>query len=242
MHLLIDLGNSRLKWCLIKSDVVIRRGSGTTVYFESDLRSLDWTQISSIGLCSVADYKITEAISIHCDSQSKSRCEIQQINLEKLPRCFSLGSTIMSQIGQDRVMAMLGAYTNGSSYGVVDAGTACTIDYVVDGEHKGGYIVPGVQLARSSLDRQTARIALVDNFACFDNLEPACSTQLSVEHGVRMSLIAAVQCAIQSSPWPLDKVAVTGGDGEWLCKHLHGPFEFRGDLVFEGMHRFFHGM
>lgn len=242
MHLLIDFGNTRLKWCLIKLDAVIGRGSITPTQIESKLRTFDWVSISFVAICSVADSKITQNVLFSCKNLSRPDCEVREVRLERLPLWFSLGSTPKTEIGQDRVMAMLGAYQNSSSYSVIDAGTACTIDYVVDGEHKGGYIIPGLNTARIGLDKQTARIALALDYAYPKNLEPARSTQLCVEHGIRMGLIAAVQRAIYASPWPLDKVTVTGGDGEWLCEHLHGPVKLSNDLVFEGMHRFFHGL
>ena len=242
MHLFIDFGNTRFKWCLIKLDVVIGRGSITSIQIDSKLRTFDWVSISSIAICSVADSKMTQNIFFSCKNLSRPDCEVREVHLEHLPLWFSLGSTPKTEVGQDRVMAMLGAYQDSSSYSVIDAGTACTIDYVVDGEHKGGYIIPGLNTARIGLDKHAARIALEEDYAYSKNLEPARSTQLCVEHGIRLSLIAAVQRAIHASPWPLDRVTVTGGDGEWLCGHLLGPVKLSHDLVFQGMRRFFYGL
>lgn len=242
MELLLDFGNTRLKWRLTKQKTVIGRGYIDPLALESGLESLDWSLISSVGICSVADAWLEEAVFVCCDNLCRSGCNIREVNLEKLPKWFSLGSTSRNQIGKDRVMAMLGAYKKVISYGVVDAGTACTIDYVVDGEHKGGYVIPGLQMSRSILSEQTAQIAPLDNYLCSARLEPGHSTQVAVEHGIRISLIATVHNAIQDSPWPLNEVNVTGGDGEWLFKHLRGTAKLKNDLVFEGIHRFFCGL
>ena len=242
MQLLIDFGNTRLKWCLIKLDAVIGRGSIAPVQIESKLQTFDWVSISSIAICSVADSKMTRDVFVSCANLSRPDCEVREVRLEYMPPWFSLGSTPKTEVGQDRVMAMLGAYQNSSSYSVIDVGTACTIDYVVDGEHKGGYIIPGLNTARMGLDKHAARLALGDYSSWRKDLEPARSTQLCVEHGIRMGLIAAVQRAIHASPWSLDKVTVTGGDGEWLCEHLLGPVKLSHDLIFEGMRRFFYGL
>ena len=242
MELLLDFGNTRLKWRLTTLEAVIGRGYIDPLAFEAGLEALDWSSISLVGICSVADPLLTKAVSVCCGNLCAIGCSILEVDLEKLPQWLSLGATPKNQIGKDRVMALLGGYKKAISYGVVDAGTACTIDYVVNGEHKGGYIIPGLQMSRSILCEQTAHIALLDNNVYSSGLQPGRSTQSAVEHGVRISLIAAVDRAIKESPWPLDEVSVTGGDGEWLFKHLEGTVKLKSDLVFEGIHRFLSGL
>lgn len=239
MQLLIDFGNSLLKWCLWADHRTIERGHIDPLALESGLRSIDWPVVDSVSICSVADQELTHAVSIYCDSLSSPECVVRQVDLASLPSWFSLGATSREQIGKDRVVAMLGAYGLGDHYCVIDAGTACTIDFVSNGEHQGGYITPGLSLARSSLTLKTARIGEIADRLYSAKLEPGRNTQQAVEHGIRMSLVSMCQHALRNAPTTLDAVIVTGGDSEWLAGHLSGPVMVRPNLVFEGIDRFF---
>ena len=242
MHLLIDFGNSLLKWCLWIDDCVADQGCIDPIALESGLRSIDWSLVESVAISSVADPELTSAVSVYCDSLSGPECKVQQIDLTSLPHWFSLGTTCPEQIGKDRVVAMLGAFGCGAHYCVIDAGTACTIDFVSHGEHQGGYIVPGLSLARNSLALSTARIGKISDRLYSARLEPGKNTQQAVEHGVRMSLVSTCQIALRNAPSPLDAVVVTGGDSEWLAGHLPDHVIVRPNLVFLGIHRFFSGL
>ena len=114
MHLLIDFGNSLLKWCLWIDDCVADQGCIDPVALESGLRSIDWSLVESVAISSVADPELTSAVSVYCDSLSGPECKVRQIDLTSLPHWFSLGTTFPEQIGKDRVVAMLGAFGCGA--------------------------------------------------------------------------------------------------------------------------------
>ena len=238
MNLLIDFGNSRLKWCLWQDNRVVEHDQIEVTALESGLRCIDWSIIQSVMICSVADSELTQAVSIYCDSLSAPNCEVCEVDLDQLPPVISLGSTVRDQIGKDRVMAMLGAFKPDARYCVIDAGTACTIDFVSSGEHQGGYIVPGLSLARSSLTSRTARIGQIASKLYSAKLEPGTTTQQAVEHGVRLNLIAICREALSNVQPKPDFVLVTGGDAEWVAGHLPGNVQIRPNLVFEGIARF----
>ncbi len=239
MILNVDLGNSRIKWQLDDAGLSAGADHIPPEALESGLRSIPWPLVNGVRLCSVASQELTQAVHVACDSFSKPECTIEQVSFAQLPHWFSLGATDPQQIGQDRVMAMLGAYIEHSTYSVIDAGTAVTIDYVHQGTHQGGLIAPGLSLARESLVSRTARIGRIEPQLYSATLEPGRTTQKAVEHGVRRALVALVQSALRDAPQPLDRVLLTGGDAEWLQGHLDGPVEFQPELVFKGMARFF---
>lgn len=238
MQCLIDFGNSHLKWSIWDGQVLLSQGNIDPLALRSGLRGLEWSLIDAVYLCSVSDPDLTRVVAVYCDSLSSPQCDIVEVDLSELPAWFSLGTTSPEQIGKDRVMAMLGAFGSNTSYCVIDAGTACTIDYVKSGEHLGGYIVPGLAMSRSSLTRETARIGDLADRLFSAKLDPGRNTQQAVEHGIRMSLVAVCQRAIQHAPAVLGAVVVTGGDSQWLCRHLSGPVTVYENLVFEGIRRF----
>lgn len=241
MKLQFDLGNSRLKWRLVATDVS-ERGALDTEALESGLRGLPWGHIDAVQVVSVADRALTDAVKVLSDSFSMPTCAVEEVRLEQMPAWFDLADTDPTQIGADRVMAMLGAYRPLDQYCVIDAGTAVTADLVAEGSHLGGYIVPGLALARSALGAQTARIGSVNPTMYSALLEPGHNTQHAVEHGIRRGLIAFCQSvAEQLAPCP-DRIVVTGGDAGWLAGHLHGIVEVEPDLVFIGLDRYFGGL
>ena len=239
MKLLIDFGNSQLKWCLWGRTGITERGSIDLTALESGLRGIEWVSIEAVFLCSVADKETTQAVLVLCDSLSRSSCLIREVDLINLPLWFSLESTAREQIGKDRVMAMLGAFVPEQNYCVIDVGTACTIDYVASGQHQGGYIIPGLALSRDSLNKKTARVGFVEERLYSAKLEPGRDTQQSVEHGIRMALVATCQAAIRRALFPLHRIVLTGGDSAWLADHLPKPVDVSSNLVFEGIRRFF---
>ena len=242
MDLLIDFGNSLLKWCLWVDERVVDQGHIDPAALESGLRSIDWSVVQSVAICSVSDPELTHAVSVYCDSLSAPHCDVREMHMAHLPNWFSLGSTSADQIGIDRVAAMLGAFSHGTNYCVIDAGTACTIDFVSDGEHQGGYIFPGLSLARSSLTLRTARIGGIADRLYSAKLEPGRNTQQAVEHGIRMSLVSMCERALHNASSSIDAVIVTGGDGDWLAGHLPDHVIVQPNLVFLGIHRFFRGL
>ena len=240
MILNIDVGNSRLKWCLIEND---RQGMFSYPVIESGLRSLPWAVISRVRIASVADLAFTNKIWALCKDFSNSHCTVHLVDLMAMPSWFSLGKTQVCQIGVDRVMGMLGAHEPDVSYMVIDAGTAITVDYVRNSTHNGGYIIPGLGLARRALNERTARIGELDSSLYSLKLEPSCETQFAVEHGIRRSLITFCQQLIDCPPVePIDRVVLSGGDSKWLAAQLSGSLLVEPNLVFHGMDRFFTGL
>jgi len=73
MKLQFDLGNSRLKWRLVATDVS-ERGALDTEALESGLRGLPWGHIDAVQVVSVADRALTDAVKVLSDSFSMPTC------------------------------------------------------------------------------------------------------------------------------------------------------------------------
>jgi type III pantothenate kinase len=123
---------------------------------------------------------------------------------------------------------------------VVDAGTAVTVDGLApDGTHLGGLIVPGLALARTSLDRRTGRIGSSEG----DDGEPmrldlANNTRGAVRGGARYQLIALLdRILVDLGERFTGEVqgVLTGGDAECLLPMLSTPYAYRPHLVLEGL-------
>ncbi|MEQ8952723.1 MAG: type III pantothenate kinase, partial [Gammaproteobacteria bacterium] len=147
----------------------------------------------------------------------------------------------VSRLGVDRWLAMVAAYQrSGSACMIVDAGTALTVDVLNDdGLHLGGYILPGLELMRSSLEQHTA-IRLGDLQQGL-SLAPGNSTNEAVGNGVNAAVVGAIRQALARLSGENDtvKLYVSGGDAPVLRPLLAAVpglhVEEVQDLVFEGL-------
>ncbi|MGH1441597.1 MAG: type III pantothenate kinase [Cellvibrionaceae bacterium] len=155
------------------------------------------------------------------------------------------------QMGPDRWAALIAAYKLVShDCLVVDSGSACTLDLVLaNGRHLGGYIVPGLELMRDALFRDTDRVKLsainYDGGAALGR-----STNQAVSSGLQLMLLGLVSIALdqliaEGAKKPV--VMLTGGGAKNLMgllesylserhrRHEVGEIMLRSELVFEGL-------
>jgi type III pantothenate kinase len=120
----------------------------------------------------------------------------------------------------------------------VDAGTAFTVDVVdASGLHRGGYIIPGLKLMRSSIEQNTA-IRLDPDYS-FMAESLGHSTEEAVFNGTLTALVATINMQVGFVSSELNqcgKVYFSGGDAGLLHKHAAIPeSEIVPSLVFEGL-------
>jgi len=152
----------------------------------------------------------------------------------------------VSQMGVDRWLALLATYEKyQSACLVVDVGSAATVDLLqANGQHLGGYIVPGLQMMNSALFRDTGRVKLESvNYA--DELRAGTSTREAVVRGLPLMLLGLVRLAYDelSSSSHISQaptVVITGGDSQYMVLQLRSqlniePVEWAPDLVLDGL-------
>ncbi len=244
--LLIDVGNSRLKWGVLDGDSIRRTGhisqeaiadKGLAALTSRLPRDVDTVIASNVAGSSFAT-RLSGVVGMHCNTDvhfvrsAKEACGVT--NSYRQPR----------HMGVDRWVAMIGAYNElQAACLVVDAGTAVTIDAVNEsGEHLGGQILPGVALMANSLASRTSDIPAVQprSGATASGLSMfASSTSRAVEQGS----INAVVGAVERAAWVLSEegidaeIVLTGGDASRILKSLDEEAMHRPHLVLSGLAR-----
>ncbi|NBS12721.1 MAG: type III pantothenate kinase [Gammaproteobacteria bacterium] len=237
----LDLGNTRLKWWLDGPEWS-DHGAISNDALESGLRALPWSVITEVRIASVRDRSTTTAIAVLVDSLSAPSCDVRQVISREWPGLLTFPSTDLGQMGVDRYLAMLAAASAepDSDSVVIDAGTAMTLDIVIERVHQGGYIVPGQHLAWQSLVAQTDRIQAPKDALYDAKLGPGTVTHTCVDHGIRLALVSLCRQVIIDQMGAANcLVWVTGGAGAWLVPHLPGAARYQPDLVKRGMDRYF---
>ena len=136
------------------------------------------------------------------------------------------------RMGVDRWLALIAAWSScPEALLVFDAGTALTCDVVAaNGQHLGGFIIPGTQLMELALRRDTKRIRYDHSQPA--SLEAGMTTASCVSSGIWMALVGAISTLQQR--YPDHRSILTGGEGQALID-LGIAAEWRPHLVLEGL-------
>ncbi|MGH8702547.1 MAG: type III pantothenate kinase [Burkholderiales bacterium] len=140
------------------------------------------------------------------------------------------------QLGADRWAALIGAWNlHRGPCVVVNAGTTMTVD-ALDGEgvFLGGMIVPGADLMRAALARNTARLRpRPGRFAFFPS-----GTADAIESGAVNALAGAVERMLrfmQQAGQAAPLTVLSGGAAQLIAPQLNGAVEVVDNLVLEGI-------
>ena len=245
MILLLDAGNTRLKWaCLVGG--AVQRGEALPRSGDAgaDVRALAlaWAPLpppERILVASVLDREFIAALS-------SSTMEAWSVAVEAVtPRREAFGVTNgyeePERLGVDRWLALLAARRRvEGAVCVVDCGTAITIDALRgDGAHLGGLILPGLGLMRRAMTAAAQGLGAADGIPDEETpLSHARSTRPALMAGTLCAAVAGIDRAVAGLRGPLGGEPVrliTGGDAERLLPLLAGSYTYRPDLVLEGL-------
>lgn len=238
-QLLLDLGNSRLKWAVERDGEMhigepvahSDRGLGDLSPMLAAAAGAECAWISSTAL------SLTQPL---CDDIGKVlHCPTRVYTSPKEALGIRSAYDLPHTLGTDRFLAMAGArgHTRGA-FLLVDAGTAMTIDMVdEDGQHLGGLIVPGPLLMRDALHRGTAGIRTRD---ALHVREFARSTDDAVWSGGVLACAALIGHSWRQGCAGVGgavELLLSGGALPWLEAHIDIPHRRLPHLVLDGLAR-----
>ena len=159
--LLIDAGNTRLKWTTLRGG---RLGRGRVLDWNvrsmpAAARTVLRTPCERVLVCSVAGSALES--SLRRAARAAGKHAPQFVRSTRRAAGVRNGYVQTWRLGADRWVAMLGARAlyPGRALCVVDIGTALTLDLLdAQGRHRGGLLVPGPALMVDSLLNHTAGI------------------------------------------------------------------------------------
>lgn len=236
MKTLLDLGNSRCKFAILKPGeadtigaVPYHDGSRLDVV-ASVLQPHD--PLDRIVVCSVLGRQFNEQLQ---DRFATSRFYF----LDPSERCFgiTLAYDDPGTLGADRLAALIAAKVGcpGNTC-IVDCGTAVTVDVLdSEGMHRGGVIFPGLASMRAALEMDTA----IDLNREGGSLAiPATSTRDAIYSGCLSAVAGGINQTVdrmQAEGEPFEQIILTGGDAELLMPLLAQPVIHEPDWILEGL-------
>ena len=242
--LLIDAGNSRLKWALwdgaslhAENHCALRTDPAGAV--RTLLAALP-ERIEAAIIANVAGTWVTDALRRGLSGVCARPPRFVATSAEACGvRCAYAEP---ARLGVDRWVATIAAFhLAGGAAMVVDAGTAVTVDVVAhDGAHLGGLILANAELMARALYRDTADIghARVQQLPGRGGAALGRSTDEAVSFGAVWALAGAVSGALSESRAALGaepRLFVTGGGAAQLLPYLPATAEYRGALMLEGL-------
>jgi type III pantothenate kinase len=238
MRLLIDVGNTQIKYVFQASGVSAPLSD--IVYlnyhaFQAQLSQGKFSQVSEVILANVHGNQVHDAIE-----KWVADYNIAFIQVHSSANAFGISSSYQQpeSLGVDRWLAMIGAkqlYPQQNLL-IIDAGTATTIDLLAaNGQHFGGWIMPGVQTLFNSLLTRTTKIIATPKVTA--SLSFGQDSSNCLNHGSWVMTIGAIKEAIiqANSLLTLDKVLITGGNSEQIAKLMADHCQLEAKLVLLGL-------
>lgn len=233
--LVIDAGNTRIKWGFAENGGWLRQGWVDTARPGELAGALAGLPAAErVVACNVAGAAVQAGIEAVLPASARPRW----ITALAAQCGVNSGYADPAALGPDRWAALIGArHHAGGACVVVNAGTTMTVDAIDgDGTFLGGCIVPGLRLMREALARDTANLALRDGaFAYFPD-----NTGDAIHSGAVNALAGAVervQRYLAESVRGDPPVLLSGGDAAVIEGRLNARVSVVDNLVLEGLLR-----
>lgn len=241
MNLLLDIGNTRLKWGvdyageLKKTAVVEYKKTDFLHSIQQSWTTLDSPQVLAISAVSTAPVQQIVGLA------SQLWPDIKILMAQSSASGFSVTNAYQQaeQLGVDRWLGLIAVhhyYPNVCC--VVDCGTALTIDCInSDGQHLGGLISPGLMLMRQSLAQGTAHLPFSEKRSL---VGLASDTESAIYSGSLYAAVGLIEKVINKL-CPCQTPLITGGDATLLVNYLDFKVLLEPDLVLKGLSLFVRG-
>lgn len=239
MILLVDVGNTRIKWLVWADGEALQRGHLFHRGIAPGLLGERlWSALeppSQVVIANVAGLEIGEALSgwIGRTWGLQARFAVTAASDFGVTNAYAFPQ----QMGVDRWVELVGARAGRlAPCCIVDCGTAITIDALSSaGLHLGGVIFPGVRLMRESLYRDTRRIPPEESgqITYFGQ-----STRDCVWGGTTYAVATSIDGITRRMETEMGgqmQRVLTGGDAGLLLPYLQDSYRLEPDLLFHGL-------
>lgn len=236
--IVVDVGNSRIKWGLCSSEQVWSMAS--LAHEEPAAWDKQWHAWK------LERHQAWIIAGVHPKGRDtlvdwlRPRCESVQVlqSPSALPLTVELEHP--EKVGIDRLLNAVAANRRRQpniAAIVIGAGTAVTVDYLDgDGVFKGGTIFPGFHLMARSLHEHTALLPLVEMDDAV--LPPGVTTHQAIQAGAFLAVVGGIERIIAEYqhrfPVPFE-VFLTGGDAPSLHHRLRHHIHLWPEMTLEGI-------
>jgi len=240
MKLLVDIGNSCIKWTTLdsgrftESHSFDRKKTGIKTSFTNEWKDL--TDIDSVYVSNVGGDKIAEQLT----DWSEKKWQLLPKFITSEQKRFGVTNAYQQadKLGVDRWLALIAARQHArQATCIIDCGTAITIDVVTKyGAHQGGMILPGITLMRSALASNTSNLTDVVEESEFKTL--AVNTHGAIQAGTLYMVTASLERIVDDLNEQFNnriRFIITGGDAALVMPLLPSFIAHYPDIVLKGL-------
>lgn len=236
--LLVDIGNTNLKWCWSDQLPDAIRGVAHGGASAAELADRQWGHLDRPGRVLIANVASPEWLQQLVDWMVRRWGIRPELAVSGRKSCGVTNAyEIPERLGVDRWLALVAAHHEGQSPAcIVDCGTAVTLD-VIDrqGLHQGGLILPGPRLMKAALLRGT-RIPEAQDERPEEMLGQ--DTRSAIGLAPLLAIAGMVEKVMREHPWDdaaTPNLILTGADAGLLASRLGIPAVIQPDLVLRGL-------
>lgn len=233
MQLILDVGNTRIKWALFEQRELIEQFDCSPEEFKSVLNRTrkKFAEVQRILVAATGelDSKQTKALNAW---QKPHWLSYQSV----LP--FENKYTTPETLGLDRLglMAAAALHYPQKNLLAIDAGTCVTYDLLSsDNTYNGGVISPGLGMRYRAMHRFTAKLPLLDPE--FPDMDAPGSTSQSMHLGAVGGLLQEMDGFIEQYRSQVGDLTVilTGGDADFLRDNLKNDIFAHSNFLLDGL-------
>ena len=233
MNLIVDVGNTFVKFAVFKHNELIHKASFEVSEFASNYELIrhefphvEACIISSVGRLSKAQIAIIKDDLEVFELNHKAKLPFK--NLYKTPETLgvdriALASASVKQFPENNVL-------------IIDAGTCITYDFVSDkNAYLGGAISPGIRLRYQALHNLTANLPLLKKDQPKTIIGD--TTESSIHSGVVIGVVKEIDGVIDHYKAGHQDLTVilTGGDAKFLSNQLKNSIFANSNFLLEGL-------
>ncbi|ESQ16466.1 MAG: hypothetical protein N838_26390 [Thiohalocapsa sp. PB-PSB1] len=241
MQLLLDIGNTSIKWATWNGRQLGTTGSA--IHFGAlpiDLLAA-WDELADIReilVARVGPESVLDAVARV--AHARWDCPVTLIGTSAEAHGVRIAYAEPARLGVDRFLALIAAHAEHTGCKlIIDAGTAITYDLLLDdGTHLGGLILPGINLMRDTVlaGTQIPRYEPASTDQCWaaDTAEAVAAASIQAPAALVERLWQRLQQETGTTPILL----IAGGDAERLLPAVDLPAVQSPGLVLQGLSRF----
>jgi type III pantothenate kinase len=242
MNLLIDMGNTRLKWAVTTGGQLMTGQFLVNSRINRDELVRHWKGLyhpRRIAISCVSTHHLLELV---LTVAQQLWLDVEIIQVKSQAQAFGVINSYQQpqKLGVDRWLALVAIWQKyHDSVCIVDCGTAITVDLInADGHHQGGLISPGLALMKQALGQGTEALP-------FNNTEPvgvgsnpinlslANDTEAAIDSGTLMAAVGLIEHVLAN--YKIKQLIFTGGDAELISRQIKVKSIVDPDLVLRGL-------
>lgn len=235
MNLLIDMGNTRLKWAIEKAGQVMAGLPLVNSRINRDELAGLWGNIHWPSRLVISCVSANQLLELVQSVALELWPDVDIILVKSQAQAFGVTNAYQQpeKLGVDRWLALIAVWRKYQSPAcIVDCGTAITVDLIdADGKHQGGLISPGLTLMKKSLGQGTGALPFSETSHAF---ALANYTEAAIYSGTLMAALGLIEHVLATQPKNV-KLILTGGDAELIAGKLGISSIVEPDLVLHGL-------